>query len=169
MSSKKSGKPAKGANPVGRPTKYRPEYCQRIVEYFKKPKYVSVVKEVASQGKQVCVVNNEAADMPLFEDFAVYELDVCTETLMDWCEKYPEFLRAYTKCKSIQKSFITTHGVGGKYNASFTKFFAINNLGMKSETHVVNDNTHTVKDYSLGFNLDKTPDEIKKENNKDKD
>ena len=37
-------------HPGGRPTKYKPEYCQAIIEYFKDP---------------------EVQPLPLFEDYAI--------------------------------------------------------------------------------------------------
>lgn len=55
---------------VGRPTVYRKEYCQQLIDYMK-------------QGHS-------------FETFGV-DLDVSIDTLYKWLAKYPEFSEARTK------------------------------------------------------------------------
>lgn len=53
--------------PAGRPTKYRPEMCERIV------------------GEMAKGLSKEAA---------AYQLGICTKTLYNWGEEHPEFLQA---------------------------------------------------------------------------
>jgi len=57
---------------MGRPSKYKPEYCERLIEWM-------------SQGKS-------------FEAFGA-EIDVTRDCLYKWCEQFPEFLYAKSKGK----------------------------------------------------------------------
>lgn len=62
----------------GRPTKYDPKYCEYLQEHM-------------VSGKS-------------FESFAG-TIDVCRETLYEWCKKHPDFFHA--KKKGFQKSLNT--------------------------------------------------------------
>lgn len=73
-----------GGLPVGRPTKYKPEYCQLLITHM-------------STGKS-------------FETFAV-KTDVCSATLYLWLEEFPEFLEAYKKAKDINREFWEQVGI----------------------------------------------------------
>jgi len=146
---------------LGRPTKYKPEYCQKLIEYFDQPLYINVPIEKMSASGAVKVIEERVAnDMPTFEGFAVRELKVDPDTVIEWTKKHPDFHGAYRIAKGIQQQFISTHSLGGRYNAGFAKFFAINNLGMKDSSHVETDNTHKVEGYGLAFDLSKKPEDL---------
>jgi len=66
------------SNPVGRPSKYRPEYCDDIVKYM-------------AQGNT-------------FVQFAA-EIGVDYETLLAWSKKHPEFNGAKKKAEKATQSF----------------------------------------------------------------
>lgn len=72
--SKKDAEPAK----VGRPTKYKPEYCEMLIEHM-------------SQGYS-------------YETFGAV-VDCSKQTVYDWEEHFPEFVdakkRAFTKCQQF--------------------------------------------------------------------
>ena len=70
----KKSTPKRNANPVGRPTKYKPEYCQQIIDFM-------------SQGKSM-------------ERFAV-SIDVMPDTILNWTKEHEEFLGAYKKAKFL--------------------------------------------------------------------
>jgi hypothetical protein len=55
-----------------RPTEYKQEYCEQVIEYGK-------------QGKSVA--------------WMAAELGVCKQTLHNWAEAHPEFLDAFTRAK----------------------------------------------------------------------
>jgi hypothetical protein len=59
-------------HPGGRPTDYRPEYCELVIEYGK-------------QGKSVA--------------WMAAELGVAKQTLQNWCDAFPEFLGAFTRSR----------------------------------------------------------------------
>jgi hypothetical protein len=90
--------------------KYKKEYCQGMVEYFR---------------------NNEM--YPLFELYAD-SINVTDETLRNWCENYPEFGSAYNICKNIQKGRLIDGALSGRLNPTFSQFVAKNCHGMRDKT-----------------------------------
>jgi hypothetical protein len=143
----------------GRPTKYKPEYCQALIDYFDKPLYTKVIQQkMSASGVVKDIEVSVATDMPTFEGFAVDICKVCHDTILEWCKVHRDFSEAYKRAKEYQKRFVFSHTMNGNYNASFAKFFAINCLGMKEQSHVTNE--HHVKDYGLAFDLSKNPEEV---------
>lgn len=57
---------------MARPTEYKQEYCEQVIEYGK-------------QGKSLAWI--------------AAELDVVKQTLFNWCDVHPEFLDALTRAK----------------------------------------------------------------------
>lgn len=90
----------------GRPTIYKPEYCEKIIEYFR-----------------------TYQPFPMFEGFAD-SLDVSVQVLWVWKEKYPDFLDAYTCAQGIQAQKLVEGALGGRYNANFASL-AAKNLAMR--------------------------------------
>lgn len=80
--------------PVGRPSLYRPEYCERVIEL----------------GKQGCSPAEIAS-----------EFDVDRATLRNWAEENPEFLTAITRAKIHEQAWWEKAGKAGllanKFNA----------------------------------------------------
>lgn len=64
-------RPAKG--PGGRPTKYRPEYCQMVIDHME-----------------------EGASLTSF----AAEIDVGRSTITLWADEHPEFMAAVTRAKA---------------------------------------------------------------------
>lgn len=91
--------------------KYREEFCNKMIEYFK-----------------------SAKDFPTFEEFAGEIIDVDEQTLANWKEAYPRFRTAYAKCLTIQKGRLIKGGVSGKLNSAFSKFIAVNCYGMSDKS-----------------------------------
>ena len=142
----------------GRPTKYKPEYCELLVKHFTQPLYITVtVQKMSASGSVMDVEERIANDIPTLEGFAVRVLGVPPDRLGIWANEYEDFRKAMSTAKGIQKEFLFTHNMSGKYNASFSKFFAINCLGMKETTHVESKNEHKVEGYGLAFDLSKKP------------
>lgn len=140
-------------HPGGRPSDYKPEYCQMMLDHFNQPLYIIKKKEIASGGRKVIVEEEKPNSMPTFERFAL-SIGAVHNTLRNWCKEYPEFLSAYSACKDIQKNFILEHGMMGGYNAGFAKFVAINVTDLK-ETIV-----HDVVDSSIKISIDKKDSEL---------
>jgi hypothetical protein len=126
----------------GRPTDYRPEYCDRIIEFFSRDLYRTEIKQVASQGQVVYLEEKVANYLPTFQKFAT-ELGTTHKTLLDWSNKHPEFSEAYDLCKNLQYDFINQHGLLGSYKSAYCKFVATNITDMKDKTE------HEVRDASI--------------------
>jgi len=145
----------------GRPPKYRKEFCEALVEYFDQPLYIEEeVEKMSASGAVKTVIEKRANDIPTLEGFAFEICKVAPETISVWGNTHPDFSKALKMAKAMQKRFLQVHATNGNYSASFSKFMAINNHGMRESSHVETENTHEVKGYGLAFDLTKKPDEL---------
>jgi transposase-like protein len=84
--------------PAGRPTSYRPEFCDDVIELGKQGK---------SQVQIAC------------------GLDVDPKTLRDWAEAHPEFSLALSRAKAFEQDWWENAGqtgmTGDKFNAAVWK------------------------------------------------
>ena len=97
---------AKEKNKGGRPTKYKPEFIEGIVEYFER---------LAKEDK-----------LPFLSKYAREEMEVCEDTAIEWTKVHPEFSEAYKKAKDIQKEVLIMKGLEGKWNSTAFIFTAKN-------------------------------------------
>lgn len=117
--------------PVGRPTEYRPEYCDLVIQ-------------AGRDGKSL---TNFAAD-----------LEVSRQTVNNWVDQFPEFLDAVTRAKALMASWyeIAQRNVvqnGGTSAQSSLIQFGLKNLdpdGWKEKQEVA---------HSGGVNITITPDD----------
>jgi hypothetical protein len=150
------------SNPVGRPSEYKEEYADMLIDYFNE----DVVREIKTitEGKGKSEwrkeeVRYEALFFPTLELFA-NTIGVNDDTLVEWAGKHPsdyrdkdkagqlrhpEFSAAYTRAKKIQKGLLLQYALIGKLNPGFAQFFAVNNLGMQSKSVVENHDEITHK------------------------
>ena len=78
--------PKKATRPAHRPTKYKPEYCAHIIARAKLGETFEMI----------------ACDM-----------DLHTDTLLEWCSKHPDFSAAYKKAKKLQEQLMQKIGLKG--------------------------------------------------------
>lgn len=139
---KESGKKATTENKKnkgGRPTKYKEDYCQAIIDYFDIPPQQTVYKKTYfSDG----TLKSEdpitlPAQFPTLQGFA-HSIGVDKDTLLNWGEKHQEFFGALTRAKELQEKIWLVNGMGGQYNAQFAQFFGKNCLGYKDKQEVEN-------------------------------
>lgn len=83
MAAKKKKKPTAKKNPVGRPTKYKPEYCNQIKEFM--------------------------SDGASLEEFAA-EIGVVFSTIWEWEKKFPEFSKAKCAGEELSKAWWLRQG-----------------------------------------------------------
>jgi len=119
----------------GRPTKYQPEYCQDIINYFEREPFTTMYKkEYFNNGElksETPILT--ANEFPTFQGFA-HKISVNIDTLHQWKEDYPEFSEAYAHAKQLQEQVWLVNGMQNLYNSQFAQFFGKNCLGYKDKT-----------------------------------
>lgn len=122
-----------GKHPGGRPTKYKPEYCQQIIEYFTIEPYRTITEVTTYKDGTTKETEREVAnDMRFFEGFA-RKLDICVSTLYVWKDEHPEFLQAYKKAQEIQESHWKVCSLKNLYAQPFTIFMGKNIFGWRDK------------------------------------
>lgn len=132
---KSKGTAKKTRKPMGRPPKYKPEYCAAIVSYFDVEPYREreVVTINKKTGDETITYEDVANDLPTLAGFA-RQINVCRDTLDEWQKQYPDFSDAVKRAKAIQEDIAVTNTMKSLYNSTFSIFFAKNNLGYKDRT-----------------------------------
>lgn len=134
----------------GRPTKYKPEYCQAIVDFFDVPAYEKVLMEERSEhyadGTEKALsrkYTNLPNKMPTLYRFA-RSIGVNQSTLGEWRETYPEFSTAFEHAKELVKEFVITNGMAGNSPPAFAIFVAKNVTDMKDKVENTFDVNHNI-------------------------
>ena len=96
---------------AGQPTKYKEEYCDKMVEYF----------------------TNE--EQPFFEEFA-NSIGVHSDSLRAWRDTYEQFSASYKRCRDLQSYKLQKQGLNNDVNSTMAIFLLKASHGMK-ETSVV--------------------------------
>lgn len=121
-------------HPGGAPTKYKKEYCEKVIDFFRiEPYETKIQKEFFSDGsirsEKVVIIPTK---FPTFQDFAD-SIGVHIDTLNEWCKKHEEFSEAYARAKQLQEKIWLINGMNGQYNSQFAIFFGKNCLGYKDK------------------------------------
>ena len=117
----------------GQPTKYKPEYCQQLIDYFSiEPLEVIREQEITGTEGGKYVSRRLPQRFPWFEGFA-RKIGVHRNTLKNWCDEYPEFAEAYDTAKDLQREFLVDIGLSGATSASFAIFTMKNVCGWRDE------------------------------------
>jgi len=106
---------------IGRPTKYIPEYCEKLLEFFNIDAYFTKVKTIRGKDGESQVEIDEAAEIPMMQDFCK-SIGVDRKTLLNWCDKHPEFFLAYKKAQELQEMIIVKNAIKGRYDKTFSIF-----------------------------------------------
>jgi hypothetical protein len=124
---------------VGRPTSYKKEYCQQIIDYFTNaPLYEEVTIPHYSKGELVYEdVKRFPPKLPTLVQFAKF-IGVSYPTVYNWqclghASFHEEFLDAYYRAKHMQKDFLIQAGLSGVFNPGFATFVAINITDMQQK------------------------------------
>lgn len=96
----------------GRPTLYKDDYPQRLLDYFSVP---------------LRTEDGKATDMPTLAGFAA-SIGVAYQTINKWHDMYPEFGEAYDACKTKTLDRLIKFGLTGEYSGNFAKFLMVNDF-----------------------------------------
>ena len=117
----------------GQPTKYKPEYCQQLIDYFSiEPLEIIREQEITGTEGGKYVSRRLPQRFPWFEGFA-RSIGVHRNTLKNWCAEYPEFAEAYDTAKDLQREFIVDVALSGAAPPSFAIFTMKNVCGWRDE------------------------------------
>lgn len=117
----------------GQPTKYKPEYCQQLIDYFSiEPLEIIREQEITDTEGSKYVSRRLPQRFPWFEGFA-RKIGVHRNTLKNWCAEHPEFAEAYDTAKDLQREFIVDVALSGAAPPSFAIFTMKNVCGWRDE------------------------------------
>jgi hypothetical protein len=138
----------------GRPTDYRPEYCDKLIKFFSiSPTKNRKTKITTKQGAIIEKKEVVANSLPLFEKFA-HKIGVHIHTLEAWAARYPDFQASYARAKQLQKAMLITNTLSGYYQPQFAVFTAKNITDMKDvQTHDATDGVKEVLQALAGRSL----------------
>lgn len=138
MGAPKKNKNALG-NKGGRPTKYKPQYCKRLIDFFdvapNQKELISSIKGFGKAGNQNFQKEEYklvANRLPTLTRFA-HELGVNLSTIYEWEDKHLEFSQALTRARDLYKDFLIENGLQGLYNPAFAIFVAVNTTDMRQK------------------------------------
>ncbi len=137
---------------VGRKTKYKGEFCNKLIEFFDVEPYVDVkiphyekTGKKDKKGKRVVVwydIKRMPNKLPTLRDFAK-SIKVHISNVYEWLNEkssafQPEFRDAYICAKEIRKWFLIQNGLQGFYPPLSYKFTAINITDMRDVSEQIN-------------------------------
>lgn len=131
----------KPKHPGGRPTNYKPEFCDKLIEYFDiepwKEREIPHYKNGALTWTDYKIM---PVRMPTLRRFAK-SINVGIRTVYGWidekCGSYQmEFSHAFTCAKDIRKEWLVDVGLSGSAPPASFKFVAVNVTDMRDKTDI---------------------------------
>jgi hypothetical protein len=119
---------------VWRPTKYRKQYVEWILDFFterSKVLYEEKNKRIKNSTNKFWESNEKEiflfpTDFPTFQEYAqiiwvddITLFDWTKQINEDWALRYPEFSISYNKCKNIQKKCLLINWLNWLYQSNF--------------------------------------------------
>lgn len=120
-----------GKNATGRPSDYKEEYCDDIVDYFlqKKEEISDIEWEEEDVKKKVSKI------FPSFIRYAI-SIGVDEDTLINREKSHKNFFGAREKCRKIQEAILVENWLMWLFHPWFTQFILKNNHWYKDKTEV---------------------------------
>ena len=161
MASTKALTPEERAKRYASQEKYKPEYCQMIIDFFNVPKSKLIQRTIIKDGKPKSYETVVPCELPTIEMFGV-KIDVAAITLRQWADRYPEFGKAYITAKTLEKNFIVQNAMTGMYNPQFATFVAKNITDMRDQSQVQHGFDENALDQILSLLPDEYAEAVKK-------
>ena len=125
---------------AGRPSKYRAEYAQMMIDYFTIDAFENVITDGRDGNPRSVAV---ASKFPTFARFAT-TIGVTSKRMLEWraaeredgAAAYPEFREAYTRAKEMQEVLLVEGGLAGAFDARIVQFSLKNLADWKDKTEV---------------------------------
>ncbi len=119
--------------PGGRPSKYKPEYCKEVLEFFD-VEYTREIEVSHTNRKGETWTESKiiANPPPQFGQFAK-KLNISRFTLYEWAKHYKEFSTALSRAKEMAEEMTVSNAVMGYYNPTFTQLVMKNCFGWKDK------------------------------------
>ena len=138
---KRASIPLAEARGRGRPTVYREEMVDEMLEYFSQP-LTREVKTIGPNGHEI--TERVSNPFPTLARFAA-NLGITRETLHEWATSVdengdlirPQFSYAYKKAKDLQEANLVEGAMSGVHHPAFSIFTAKNVMGWKDKTENV--------------------------------
>lgn len=145
-------------NKGGRPTKFKPEFAEKLVKFFDIEPFIKELSEWSKEYYKEGGIKKESEKfrltpnkMPTLYRFAK-SIKVDYSTVYRWAEKgewtddlesgeqppieFQEFCNAYKEAKELQKEFLINLGLAGAAPSPFAIFTAKNVTDMRDKTEV---------------------------------
>jgi len=121
--------------PIGRPTKYHPDLCQDIIEFFTRPLLIKKNFKEWVNGELKVIERHVPNATPYLIDW-IMKHHLSHDTPNNWSKIHPEFLGALNTAKMIQEKFLAELAIKGEHNA-FMTFQALKNISGWRDKHEV--------------------------------
>lgn len=124
--------------PGGRPTTYKPEYCDKVDDYLAQEKDEHINYVTLAGPKTTGYQARTKVHLPTYEGFSIF-IDVPMRTIFEWRDVHPEFLQSLDKILKEQKKRLIDSGLSGDYNPTIAKLILSANHDMREKADVTTD------------------------------
>jgi len=121
-------------NKVGRPTLYRPEFCQALIDHFDVEPNREVTKFSSKSDREYTV--KEANPMPTFGGFA-QKIKVGAQTILDWSKVHPDFESAVQQARASSENYLIVNALADLISPAFALFVCKNYTGLRDIKEVL--------------------------------
>ena len=141
---------------MGRPSKYKPEYCDQIIEYFSVTPYENkVVETIHTKGGDIIKKYKEVpSDLPLISKFA-RSIGVTHETIDEWARVHREFSLALKEAKKLQEAHLITNALRDNFAQAFSIFAMKNMCGWRDRQEITGADGQPITMKVINYGSDK--------------